>query len=101
MVLDWVSKKFNTVTRSSFCAELRNQLEAAQSSIHLAAALEENCGPIKVSERLTDATRHRQVTHTHHTVWRQHRGLHKTKAYWKIVNGLLIWPKKAATKKPS
>eukprot|EP00975_Prorocentrum_lima_P034834 7319296-Prorocentrum_lima.AAC.1 len=30
-VLDVVSKKFNTVARSSFAAEPRNQLEAAQS----------------------------------------------------------------------
>ena len=41
-VMDWVSKKFNVITRSSFCTELRNQLEAAQSSILLAAFLEEN-----------------------------------------------------------
>ena len=41
-VLDWVSKKFNTVTRPSFCAELRNQLEAAQSSVFLSSSLEEN-----------------------------------------------------------
>ena len=52
MVLDWVSKKLNTVSRSSFCAELRNQLEAAQSSIHLSAALEENCGRVKCPNEL-------------------------------------------------
>ena len=41
-VLEWVSRKFATVTRSSFAAELRNQLEAAQASIYFAAALQEN-----------------------------------------------------------
>jgi len=37
-VLEWVSKKFNTITRSSFYAELRNQLEAAQSGIHFSTS---------------------------------------------------------------
>ena len=41
-VLEWVSRKFSTVTRSSFAAELRNQLEAAQASIYFAAALQDN-----------------------------------------------------------
>ena len=41
-VIDWTSKKFSVVTRSSFCVELRNQLEAAQTSILLASFLEEN-----------------------------------------------------------
>ena len=41
-ILEWVSRKFATVTRSSFAAELRNQLEAAQASIYFAAALQEN-----------------------------------------------------------
>ena len=41
-VLEWVSRKFATVTRSSFAAELRNQLEAAQAAIYFAAALQEN-----------------------------------------------------------
>ena len=40
-VLEWVSRKFNTVTRSSFAAELRNQLEAAHAAIYFAAALQE------------------------------------------------------------
>ena len=52
-MLDWVSKKFNTVTRSSFCAELRNQLEAAQSSVFLSSSLEENIVQIKSSEELS------------------------------------------------
>ena len=52
-VMEWVSKKFNVITRSSFCAELRNQLEAAQSSILLAAFLEENSTPIVSALQLT------------------------------------------------
>ena len=55
-VLDWVSKKFNVITRSSFCAELRNQIEAAQTSVHLASALEENFEAIESPHDL----RHRQ-----------------------------------------
>ena len=55
-VLDWVSKKFNVITRSSFCAELRNQIEAAQTSIYLASALEENFEAIESPHDL----RHRQ-----------------------------------------
>ena len=41
-MLEWVSRKFNTVTRSSFAAELRNKLEAAHAAIYFAAALQEN-----------------------------------------------------------
>ena len=41
-ILEWVSRKFNTVTRSSFAAELRNQLEAAHASVYFAAAMQEN-----------------------------------------------------------
>ena len=41
-MLDWVSRKFATVTRSSYAAELRNQLEAAHAGIYYPAALEEN-----------------------------------------------------------
>ena len=40
--MEWVSRKFSTVTRSSFAAELRNQLEAAQAAVYFAAALQEN-----------------------------------------------------------
>ena len=42
MILEWVSRKFSTVTRSSLPAELRNQLEAAQAAIYFAAALQGN-----------------------------------------------------------
>ena len=42
VVLDWVSKKFYVITRSSFCAELRNQLNVAQFSVFMASFLEEN-----------------------------------------------------------
>ena len=55
-MLDWVSKKFNVITRSSFCAELRNQIEAAQTSVYLASALEENFEAIESPHDL----RHRQ-----------------------------------------
>ena len=41
-VLDYVSKKFTTVTRSSFAAELRNQLEASQAGVYFSAFLQEN-----------------------------------------------------------
>ena len=52
-VLDWVSKKFNVITRSSFCAELRNQLEAAQTSLYLSQSLEENCRKIESANVLS------------------------------------------------
>ena len=52
-VLDWVSKKFNVITRSSFCAELRNQLEAAQTSLYLSQSLEENCRKIESASVLS------------------------------------------------
>ncbi len=45
MVLDWVSRKFSTVTRSSFAAELRNQLEAGQAGMLYAAFFEEHLCP--------------------------------------------------------
>ncbi len=45
MVLDWVSRKFSTVTRSSFAAELRNQLEAGQAGMLYAAFFEEHVCP--------------------------------------------------------
>ena len=41
-VLDYVSKKFQQVTRSSFAAELRNQVEAAQVGAFFSAFMEEN-----------------------------------------------------------
>ena len=41
VVVEWVSKKFDVVTRSSFGAELRNQVEAAQSSVFLSSFFEE------------------------------------------------------------
>ena len=41
-MLEWASRKFNTVTRSSFAAELRDQLEAAHAAVYFAAALQEN-----------------------------------------------------------
>eukprot|EP00975_Prorocentrum_lima_P021795 4592005-Prorocentrum_lima.AAC.1 len=41
-VLDFVSKKFNVVARSSFAAELRNLLDAAQSGIFYSPFMEEN-----------------------------------------------------------
>ena len=44
-LLDFVSKKFNTVTRSSFAAELRNQLEAAHAGVYYNSFIEENCRP--------------------------------------------------------
>ena len=52
-VLDWVSKKFSVITRSSFCAELRNQLEAAQTSLYLSQSLEENCRKIESANVLS------------------------------------------------
>jgi len=54
-VLEWVSKKFNTITRSSFCAELRNQLEAAQSGIHFSTFLEGNMLPSVNASQLAEA----------------------------------------------
>ena len=51
-VMEWVSKKFSVITRSSFCAELRNQLEAAQSSILLATFLEESSAPFSSALQL-------------------------------------------------
>ena len=44
-VLDYVSKKFSTVTRSTFAAELRNQLEASQAGVYFSAFLQENLMP--------------------------------------------------------
>ena len=52
-VLDWVSKKFNVITRSSFCAELRNQLEAAQTSLYLSQPFEESCRKIESANVLS------------------------------------------------
>ena len=54
-VLEWTSKKFTVITRSSFCAELRNQLEAAQSSILLASFLEENITKCSSALKLAEA----------------------------------------------
>ena len=51
-VIEWTSKKFSTITRSSFCAELRNQLEAAQHSVLIAAFYEENMKPIQSASEL-------------------------------------------------
>ena len=42
VVLDYVSKKFQQVTRSSFAAELRNQVEAAQVGAFFSAFMQEN-----------------------------------------------------------
>ena len=44
-MLDFASKKFNTVTRSSFVAELRNQLEAAHAGVYYNSFIEEHCRP--------------------------------------------------------
>ena len=63
MVLEWVSKKFNVVTRSSFGAELRNQLEAAQSSVLMAVFMEENIAPVLSAIELS----HRQDCGLAHT----------------------------------
>ena len=42
----WIThQKFNTVTRSSFAAELRNQLEAPQAGVYFSAFLQENLMP--------------------------------------------------------
>ena len=41
-VFDFVSKKFATVNRSSFAAELRNSLEAAQAGMLCNSFIEEN-----------------------------------------------------------
>ena len=43
------------ITRSSFCAELRNQLEAAQGSILLASFLEENAIKYTSALQLSEA----------------------------------------------
>ena len=40
--LDYVSKQFSTVTRSSFAAELRNQLEASQAGVYYSAFMQES-----------------------------------------------------------
>ena len=40
------------ITRSSFCAELRNQLEAAQASILISAFFEENVAPLRSAANL-------------------------------------------------
>ena len=48
--IDWLSKKFSTVTRTSFAAELRNQLEATQAAVYFATFIEENIGPISTVE---------------------------------------------------
>ena len=48
--IDWLSKKFSTVTRTSFAAELRNKLEATQAAVYLATFIEENIGPISAVE---------------------------------------------------
>ena len=55
MVMEWISKKFRVITGSSFCAELRNQLEAAQMSILLASFLEENSTKLKSAADLAHA----------------------------------------------
>ena len=47
-VLDFVSKKFSTDNRSSFAAELRNQLEAAQAGMLCNSFIEENSNPILI-----------------------------------------------------
>ena len=53
-VLDYVSKKFSTVTRSSFAAELRNQLEASQAGVYFSAFLQENLMPTLTAKGLAD-----------------------------------------------
>ena len=53
-MLDWVSKKSNVIaSSSSFCAELRNQLEAAQTSLYSSQSLEENCRKIESANVLS------------------------------------------------
>ena len=51
-VLDYVSKKFQQVTRSSFAAELRNQVEAAQVGAFFSAFMQENLIPQLTAMRL-------------------------------------------------
>eukprot|EP00975_Prorocentrum_lima_P041957 8821061-Prorocentrum_lima.AAC.1 len=41
-VLDFTSKRFTTVARSSFVAELRNTLEASQAGVFYSAFMEES-----------------------------------------------------------
>ena len=61
-VLEWTSKKFTVITRSSLCAELRNQLEAAQSSILLASFLEENTTKYISALQLSEAQDNGQLS---------------------------------------
>jgi len=61
-VLEWVSKTFNTITRSSFCAELRNQLEAAQSGVHFSTFMAENKTPFTSAVALAAAQDNNNLT---------------------------------------
>ena len=50
--LDYISRKFSTITRSSFAAELRNSLEAAQAAVYYNTFLQENQSPEIDAQRL-------------------------------------------------
>ena len=57
-VLDYVSKKFQQVARSSFVAELRNQVEAAQVGSFFSAFMQENLMPNLTAMKLTEISDH-------------------------------------------
>ena len=53
-VLDYVSKTFSTATRSSFAAELRNQLGASQAGVYFSAFLQDNLRPSLTAQTLAE-----------------------------------------------
>ena len=75
-ILEWVSRKFNTVTRSSFAAELRNQLEAAHASVYFAAAMQENLVENITITKLTRIIDTGRLSLPIYLAWGQQRSLH-------------------------
>ena len=69
-VVEWVSEKFNATMQSSFCAELRNQLEAAQASILISAFFEENVAPLPDGSQPGNVAGPRQIAPSHPSVRR-------------------------------
>ena len=53
-ILDWLSKKFIVITRSSFAAELRNKLLAAQALIFMAGYIHEISQPVGSALEMAD-----------------------------------------------
>ena len=53
-ILDYVSKKFQQVTRSSFAAELRNQVAAPQVGSFFSAFMQENLMPDLTAMKLAE-----------------------------------------------